>query len=88
VMVIILPIIEEIFFRGVIFSALTEVSGIKIGLILQAILWAVIYFDISALPIRFVSGLVLAYVYYRSKSLLPSIVIHSLLNILIIGTRL
>ncbi|MBN1253859.1 MAG: CPBP family intramembrane metalloprotease [Deltaproteobacteria bacterium] len=88
VVVIISPIIEEIFFRGMIFSTLTEVSGIKIGLILQAILWAVIDSDISALPIRFVSGLVLAYVYYRSKSLLPSIVIHSLLNIVTFGATM
>ena len=82
--VIISPIIEEVFFRGVIFSTLREVMGIKIGLVLQAVLFAFIHGEINAVFPIFVSGLVLAYVYYRTRSILPSIIIHSFQNISVI----
>ncbi len=75
------PIIEEIFFRGVIFPTLREVMGIKIGLVLQAVIFAIIHGEINAWFPIFVSGLVLAYVYYRTRSILPSIIIHSFQNI-------
>ena len=86
--VIISPIIEEIFFRGVIFSTLREVMGIRIGLVLQAVLFAVIHGEINVLFPQFVSGLVLAYVYYRTRSIFPSIIIHSLQNTYVVGISL
>lgn len=82
-LIILTPFIEELFFRGLIFGTLKEISGYKSALVLQAILFTVIHNETAIadmLPL-FVSGLALGYVYHRSESLFPSIIIHSILII-------
>lgn len=80
-LIIVSPVIEEIFFRGIMFSMIRQFFGIKTSLILQAFLFAIGHYEIDTIIIMFVSGMVLGYSYYKSKSLISPIIVHSLQNL-------
>ena len=78
------PIIEEIFFRGFAYPALKKKTGIFFSIIITATFFAALHQNLFAfLPIFFL-GVVLAYVYEKSDSLIPSMTIHILHNSLMI----
>jgi uncharacterized protein len=74
------PIAEEIFFRGYIFRAYLDQKGLKRAFFFSAALFAVIHLNIPAMIPIFVMGLLLAYFYYRTGSIIPSIVAHGVNN--------
>lgn len=80
--VLLIPVVEEVFFRGIVFSLAKKYVGVTGGIAVQALLFALMHDTVQNLIPIFFSGCVLAYVYHRSGSLLPSIGIHSLLNTL------
>jgi membrane protease YdiL (CAAX protease family) len=78
--VIIAPIAEELFFRGVAFNAWLAERGRRFAYIGSAALFAAIHTSlISLLPI-FLLGLALAWVYRRSGSLVAPIAMHATVN--------
>ncbi|MDX1378170.1 MAG: type II CAAX endopeptidase family protein [Anaerolineales bacterium] len=80
--VVFAPIIEEIFFRGFLFQGLRSQYGwMRAGLLSSAI-FAVGHLDPVALIPTFVLGCLLAYVYHRSNSVWPGIILHFLVNAL------
>lgn len=78
--VILAPIAEELFFRGVIFNALLRERGTRWAYIGSAALFAVIHLSIVALLPIFLLGLALAWVYHRTGNLLAPIVMHAVVN--------
>jgi len=80
------PIIEELFFRGVMYNAVKRKFGIFWGIMITSILFsflhthAMTYFIVGFIPIA-VLGIILAYLYEKTGSLIPSIVLHMLNNI-------
>ncbi|HSI98923.1 MAG TPA: type II CAAX endopeptidase family protein [Patescibacteria group bacterium] len=78
--VILAPIAEELFFRGVVFNALLRERGPRLAYIGSAALFAVIHLSIVALLPIFLLGLALAWVYDRTGSLLAPIVMHAVVN--------
>ena len=83
------PIIEEIFFRGFIYPAIKKKTGVFFSIVITATFFAILHQNPFAfLPIFFL-GTVLAYLYEKSSSLIPSITIHILHNsLMIIGVFL
>jgi membrane protease YdiL (CAAX protease family) len=78
--VILAPIAEEIFFRGVVFNALLREGGRRWAYLGSAALFAVIHLEpISILPL-FLLGLALAWVYERSRNLLAPMAMHATVN--------
>jgi hypothetical protein len=78
------PIGEEIFFRGFMYKAIRNRFGVRIGLILSAALFAGLHNNlIGFLPIMAL-GMLLAYLYEKSGSLIPSITVHIIHNSLIV----
>src|SRR5512147_14054 len=78
--VVMAPIVEEIFFRGFLFQGFRQRYGwIAAGLLSSAI-FAVAHLDLVALIPTFILGCVLAYVYHRSNSVWPGVVLHFLVN--------
>ena len=80
------PFGEEIFFRGFLQNILTKQLGIKIGVFLSALLFAVLhtgYWEYSAafLSVLFF-GLALSFVRLQTHSLIPCIMIHLFNNLL------
>ena len=88
--VLVAPVAEEIFFRGVVLNAWLREYGPRVAIIGSAALFAVIHADpstlttlagsvINVVPI-FGLGLALALVYLRTRSLLAPIALHATFN--------
>ena len=78
--VILAPIAEEVFFRGVVFNAWLREGGRRYAYIGSAALFAVIHLSpVSLVPI-FALGLALAWVYERTGSLLAPMAMHATVN--------
>jgi membrane protease YdiL (CAAX protease family) len=78
--IILAPIAEEIFFRGVLYTALKRRFGIILGIIFSAVVFAVVHGSAIQIFPLFLIGLALALIYEKSGLLLPSIATHSLFN--------
>jgi len=90
--VLIAPVLEEAIFRGLFQSVLAEVLGVSMRwpiVLVSALVFSLIHIgaaDWQTLPGLFVLGVVLGWMYERSGSLWPSIVVHvgfNALNIVI-----
>ncbi len=80
--VVVLPaIVEELFFRGVLFSAL-ERCGTWPALILSAIAFAMIHGDLNNFAGPLVAGLIYGYLTYVLDSIWPAIFAHMVNNAL------
>lgn len=76
------PIVEELLFRGVLFEEIRRVCSLKITVFLTALVFGIYHFNILQSSNAFFLGLVLAFVYYRAKSIKGPIIIHATNNIL------
>jgi membrane protease YdiL (CAAX protease family) len=74
------PFVEEIFFRGFLFQGFRERYGWKAAMLLSSAIFAAAHLDLVALIPTFILGNVLAYVYHRSNSVWPGIILHFLVN--------
>jgi uncharacterized protein len=85
---IIAPVAEEVFFRGFLYSAFKKTWGVTAGLFLSSLFFALAHMEFySFLPIMAV-GWILAYIYEKTKSLIPVIFLHSVYNLVLIITLL
>lgn len=79
------PIVEEVIYRGILFSALQRSAGVIWAVLIVTLLFAgVHFFQYWGSPgtiflICFLS-LLLTLIRYRTKSLLPCIILHTLIN--------
>ncbi len=80
------PVLEEIFFRGIIFPICTrKFSSVWVGAIISGFIFAIIHPQGPSLwPVLTAMGAMLAFVTYHTKSIIPSICIHAIHNTLIL----
>ena len=78
--VVVAPIAEEAFFRGVVFNAWLREAGRRIAYIGSAVLFGVIHLNLVAFVPIVVLGFILAYVYERTRNLWAPIVVHAVFN--------
>lgn len=83
--VIIAPVAEEAFFRGVAFNAWLRERGRRFAYIGSSLLFAAIHASIVSLAPIFLLGLALAWVYRRTGSLLAPIAMHATVNGITVG---
>lgn len=76
------PLVEELLFRGVLFEEIRKECSVKTTILLTALMFGCYHFNILQTPNTFFMGLVLAYVYYKTKSIKASIIVHATNNIL------
>ncbi len=87
-MVFFVGLAEELLFRGLIFNDLKRIFGWKSALLGQGALFGMMHMTWrSPLEIAFTfsAGLVLGYIYYRTKSLAGPISMHAVNNILLVS---
>ncbi len=73
-------ICEELFFRGYVFSALKGKLKVVTAILLSAALFGAFHMSlVKFLPTAFLGGMI-AYIGYRTKSIVPGMVIHFLNN--------
>jgi uncharacterized protein len=78
--IIVAPIVEELFFRGFLFQGFRQRYGWVGAMLLSSVIFAAAHLDLASLIPTFILGGVLAYVYHRSNSVWPGIILHFLVN--------
>ena len=79
---IIAPLLEEILVRGLVFRGYLQKYTPNKAIILSAIFFGVIHLNPWQFIAGFISGIFLGYLYYKTKSLTPSILVHFMNNTL------
>jgi uncharacterized protein len=78
--IVIAPFAEEFVFRGFIFNAIYRYAPLSIALLVSGALFALAHADASAFAPLWAGGIVLAWVYARSGSLVSSMLAHGTFN--------
>jgi membrane protease YdiL (CAAX protease family) len=78
--VVIAPLAEEIFFRSFVYAGLEAHFGWQKAVLISALLFGVAHMQLVAFIPTTLMGLVLAYLYHRSRSVWPSIILHATVN--------
>ena len=73
------PLVEEFLFRGIVLGKL-RFFGDAFALFLSSALFALMHGNIIQIPFAFIVGLVLAFLTIRTGSLVPSMVVHFIVN--------
>lgn len=81
---IIAPIFEELFFRKFLFSKLLENYKLYVALIVSSVCFSAIHFETpdNLIP-TFVFGLISALIYYKTKKISYSILLHFFANVFV-----
>lgn len=74
------PILEELVFRRVVFGSLNQTMNFWFATAISALVFAAIHLEFIHLLLYFTTGLVLAFLYQRTKRIITPIIAHMLLN--------
>ena len=77
---LIIPIAEELFFRGVLYAWLRQRFGLLVGLLASSAVFGIVHGNLIVASTAFVLGILLALVYEYSGSLWSSILMHAINN--------
>ena len=77
---VIAPLVEETFFRGFLFQGFRQRYGWINAMLLSSAIFAAAHLDLVSLIPTFVLGNVLAFIYHRSNSVWPGVILHFLVN--------
>ncbi|GFP24593.1 uncharacterized protein HKBW3S42_00733 [Candidatus Hakubella thermalkaliphila] len=80
IVIFIAPVVEEIFFRGFVYPAFRKKMGVVWGILLSSLVFALFHFEPYQIPPLLVIGAILAFIYEKTRSLLPVIILHGLNN--------
>ena len=78
--VVLAPVAEEFFFRGLFFSGLKKLGWPKCAWLVSSFLFAAIHFNLPTFLPLFVFALALTWLYERTEGLLAPMLAHSLFN--------
>lgn len=79
------PIVEEVVYRGILYSAFQKKFGILVGVIVSSVLFAAVHFyqyweDMTALILVSLLSLILTLIRVKTSNLLPCIILHTVFN--------
>ncbi|WP_369802655.1 lysostaphin resistance A-like protein [Psychrobacillus sp. OK032] len=75
------PVYEEIFYRGFIYRWLRVRLGMNWGIVISSLIFTIAYFPtINAMPVNFINGVVFAWVYEKTGSVIPGMIVHGVFN--------
>jgi CAAX protease family protein len=78
--IIVAPLVEEIVFRRIIFSWLTQYTSKWIAIILTAALFAIVHDSYAQFAALFMLGIGFQLIYLKFNSLIPAIIMHAGFN--------
>lgn len=76
------PVIEEVFFRGFVFKAMIGKCPKWIAFVISAAIFAAFHFEFQVFMPLFLLGLILNWMFFKSKSLYPGIAFHIINNVI------
>jgi uncharacterized protein len=79
-LVVIAPVAEEIFFRGFVFAGLRARYDWKWAAVISAAGFAAVHLSLAFFVPAFIMGIALAYLYAKSGSILPGMIVHVVMN--------
>ena len=80
------PLVEEIYFRGFLYNSLRAVCPAWIAVFLQALLFGLGHVDEPlGVIVTFVIGLLFAAIYEWRKTLLATVFVHGIYNLIVMG---
>lgn len=82
VAILVAPLVEEVFFRGFLFAGLLPRYGWLKAAIISSFIFSVIHMQVYAILPLFLLGFVFAFLFYRSHSVWPGIILHFIVNLL------
>ena len=85
---IMVPVIEEVMFRGIILQSLSRYISFRWAAVLQASVFASVHESAQALPYLFVIGLLAAWLVRRTGGLVAPIVLHGVNNAVALGVAM
>lgn len=80
--IVLVPIWEEVVFRGVVFNALRQRYRLPLSLILASAIFAIAHIAFPIFPYLFMLGLGLCLVYVFHRNIWASIIVHAFVNLL------
>ena len=83
--IVVAPIVEELFFRGFLYAGLAERYSWRRAAVISSALFALIHLQPLAIAPIFILGYIFAYLYRRSGSIWPAVVMHVSTNALGLG---
>lgn len=78
--IVIAPVVEELFFRGIFFPALAGRIGVIAATAILSVVFAAIHFHLPALAPLFFLSVALCLAYVKTRSLWAPIVLHAVFN--------
>lgn len=81
------PIIEEVFYQGMMFIPTSRIIGLKNSAIIISLLKSLAHFNYGVVELAinfFVFGLLSCYLYIKTRGILAPIILHSSINFLIL----
>lgn len=82
------PIFEETIFRGYVYAGLRRFIAPRRAMLVGGLIFAGVHMNGEALVVITMIGVLLCYLYERTRSLLPGMVAHGLHNALVLGAVL
>ena len=79
------PFAEEVFFRGFILAALVSPLGVVRAAVVGSAVFAAAHVDPGTLVPIFVTGLLLSWLYLRSRSIWPPLIAHMAQNLIAVS---
>ena len=83
--IVVAPVVEELFFRGFLYAGLSQRYSWRRAAVISSALFALIHLQPLAIPPIFILGYIFAYLYRRSGSIWPAVVMHVATNSLGLG---
>jgi membrane protease YdiL (CAAX protease family) len=83
--IVVAPVVEELFFRGFVYAGLAERYSWRKAAVISSALFALIHLQLTAIVPIFILGYIFAYLYRRSGSIWPAVLMHVSTNALGLG---
>jgi sodium transport system permease protein len=87
IMAVIPAVVEEMFFRGIMFNSLKKKAGVKAAAVVSYLLFASMHFSLIKIFPTFLLGVVFTYVVYKTGSILPAVVLHFINNFMSVAVQ-
>lgn len=82
--IIISPILEEIFFRKILYTTLKFYLASITSIICSALMFSLVHSNLQSFPILFILGVSLCLIFEKTNSIIYPIILHSLFNLIMI----
>jgi membrane protease YdiL (CAAX protease family) len=83
--IVVAPVVEELFFRGFVYAGLAERYSWRKAAVISSAFFALVHLQLTAVLPIFILGYIFAYLYRRSGSIWPAVLMHVSTNALGLG---